>query len=455
MNLTGIQHIYFLGIGGIGMSALARYFKFHGYNVSGYDKTATKLSKQLEKEGITISYQDQGKAIEKQLPKKEVTLIVYTPAVPDDHQEFMFFKEQNYIIKKRAEVLGLITKKHSGLAVAGTHGKTTTSTMLAHLLQTSDKKCNAFLGGISSNYNSNLIIEKNSPWVVVEADEFDRSFLHLYPEASIITSTEADHLDIYKSPQHLVDAFELYAQQINKNGVLIHQYKIDIEAPCKKYSYGINPTLENVDYTGNNLQFSNGVFTMDVSTPTGKWKKVALGIPGIHNAENALSVIAMGQYLDLDEGIIRKALASFKGVKRRFEYHLNTEESIYIDDYAHHPTAINSLIASLRLLYPDRKITGIFQPHLYSRTADFMDDFADSLSKLDEVILLPIYPAREKPIEGITSEVLLDKINCYRKHLNSLEDVVNMVDKKNHDIILSIGAGDIDKIIEPLKNKLS
>ena len=453
MKLDQFKHIYLLGIGGIGMSALARYFKLNGFTVSGYDRTNTHITESLQKEGVDVSFIDKGKDIGALLPKKENVLVIYTPALPTGHKELSYFKTNEYTLKKRAEVLGIVTQELSCLAVAGTHGKTTTSTMLAHLMESSGEKCNAFLGGISANYNTNLLVNKDSPWVVVEADEFDRSFLHLHPMASILTSVEADHLDIYKTHQSLITAFEEYVKLIPENGLLIHHHTINITGKCKKTTYGV--TEKEVDFQGKNLRYKNGSFLMDIKTPKSFWEAVKLGVPGIHNAENALSVVAMGEFIGFDETTIRKGLASFKGVKRRFEYIIKNKNIIYIDDYAHHPTAIKNLIQSIRLIYPKKSVTGIFQPHLYSRTSDFMNEFATELSLLDEVILLPIYPAREKPIRGINSETLLEKITCKKKSICHPNEVAGYLSQRKTGVFITIGAGDIDRIVEPLKRTFS
>lgn len=452
--LEKFKHIYFLGIGGIGMSALARYFYAKNFAVSGYDKTSTKLTNQLQKEGIAISFKDQGKRVVEHLPEKGQTLIVFTPAVPPDHEELIYFKANGYKISKRAEVLGMITRQMQGITVAGTHGKTTCSTMLSHVLYHSEKGCNAFLGGLSTNYNTNLLLNDQSQRVVIEADEFDRSFLHLNPFASILTSTEADHLDIYKDLATIEHAFQEFILRINKKGVLVKHYTIPFEGKCRSITYGLLPN-QKTDFLGNNLRVENENFVMDVTTPKSFWKDVVLGLPGIHNAENALAVIAIADYLGVKESVIRTSLASFSGIKRRFECHVKTPEMVYIDDYAHHPSAIKKLVESVRLLYPNKSICGVFQPHLYSRTADFMDDFAHALSQLDELILLPIYPAREKPREGITSKALLALIKLRKKKVLSPKEALIAVKKMKKGVLLTIGAGDIDQLVEPIKSTLS
>lgn len=442
------SNIYFIGIGGIGMSALARYFNSKDIRVAGYDKTETPLTKQLVQEGIAIHYSDFGAEVNQFVGDISSTLVVITPAVPSEMQELKFLKEKGYTIKKRAEVLGIITSTYKTLAVAGTHGKTTTSTLLAHVLSDTAEKCNAFLGGISANFNSNLLITPNSPWMVVEADEYDRSFHQLKPFSSIITSTDADHLDIYKNKEALVQAFEEYGNLISPEGKLILHHSVDVCKGLPSLTYGVNSEIET-DYKGTNLRMENGHFLMDVKTPTDLFKDVVLGLPGIHNAENALSVIALCESIGVGMNEILPALESFKGVKRRFELVAKKDNLIYIDDYAHHPTAINVLLDSVRLIYNELPIHVVFQPHLFSRTQDFMSEFAASLSKADDVILLPIYPAREEPIEGVTSEVLSDLIKVKSRVL-SPEDALIELSKIGEGVILTVGAGNIDRLVEPI-----
>ncbi|RYM32433.1 UDP-N-acetylmuramate--L-alanine ligase [Brumimicrobium glaciale] len=442
------SNIYFIGIGGIGMSALARYFNAKEIRVAGYDKTETPLTKQLYYEGIDIHYNDLGKDVKLVVGDPSSTLIVITPAVPANMEELQYLKEQGFTIKKRAEVLGNITADFTTLAVAGTHGKTTTSTLLAHVLTSTEHKCNAFLGGISANFNSNLLIETSSQIMVVEADEYDRSFHQLKPFSSIITSTDADHLDIYKSKEALVQAFEEYGNLIAPKGKLIVHHSVDVCQDLPRITYGVE-TKVKTDYKGSGLKMENGQFMMTVETPTKIFKNVVLGLPGIHNAENALSVIAMCESIGIKMEEIQPALESFKGVKRRFELVAQKENLIYIDDYAHHPTAINSLLDSVRLIYKDLPIHVVFQPHLFSRTQDFMNEFAASLSKADNVILLPIYPAREEPIEGVTSEALSEMMSV-KSQVLSPEEALKALSKINKGVILTVGAGNIDRLVEPI-----
>lgn len=435
------------------MSALARYFNAIGWEVAGYDKTPSPLTDDLQKEGISVHFEDLGPSVPEQFKVKEKTLVVYTPAIPKNLGELLLFIHLEANLFKRSEVLGILTRHSKGLGVAGTHGKTTTSSMLAHILNESSKKCNAFLGGIATNFNSNLLINNKSEYTVIEADEFDRSFLKLTPFASIVTSTDPDHLDIYGDSSQFLEGFQKYAQLINPEGCLVKKEGLNISSNAKTISYAIESST--ADYSGNNLRFSDGKFLMDVRKSGKEINAVELGIPGIHNAENALACIALAEFLELSEDEIRNGLKTFRGVKRRFEYHIKTDDLVYIDDYAHHPTEIHALVSSVRLLYPDKKITGVFQPHLFSRTKDFFDGFANELSMLDEVILMPIYPAREEPIPGVTSDALLEKISNSNKKLLLPNQVVATLSERENGIILTIGAGDIDRIVEPLKKALS
>lgn len=446
MHLDAIRNIYFLGIGGIGMSALARYFHALGKMVSGYDKTQTKLTDALSQEGIEIHYEDQAEEVVLNLDKSE-TLVVLTPAVPKNFGELLALQNAGFQILKRAEVLGYITRSSYGIGVAGTHGKTTTSTMIAHVLHQSIG-CNAFLGGISGNYNSNLILNTESNISVIEADEFDRSFLHLRPKAGVLTSIDADHLDIYGDANHIVDGFQNYINLIDKDGFLLMQHHIPLTASCEIIRYGLDAPN---GISGINLRIEAGRFLFDVQFDHTLWTAVELGIPGTHNAENALAVIGIAQKLGLSEEQIRSGLATFKGVKRRFEYIIRREDFVYIDDYAHHPSEISALIDSIRLIYPDKKITGIFQPHLFTRTRDFMAGFAAELSRLDELILMPIYPARELPIEGITSESLLEQITLNQAQVLNHQACLKYIKNNKPDVLLTIGAGDIDLLVDPLK----
>jgi UDP-N-acetylmuramate--alanine ligase len=452
IQLSNFKRAYFVGVGGIGMSALARYFYSLGWEVAGYDKTPSALTNALEKEGIYIHFNDLGEEIPEQFKEKVTTLVIYTPAIPKNHGELNFFQSNHFQLFKRSQVLGLLTHNSKGLGVAGTHGKTTTSTLLAHILNESSKKCDAFLGGISSNFNSNLITSNVAEYTVIEADEFDRSFLQLSPFASIITSTDADHLDIYGDASVLLDGFQEYANLIHSDGFLILRNGLKLTSKAPITTYAVND--KTADYTASNLRFSEGQFLFDVQFPKGELIDVEFGLPGIHNAENALACIALTHKLGLTEQEIRFGLKTFKGVKRRFEYHLKSDKLVYIDDYAHHPTEIKALISSVRMLYPSKKIIGIFQPHLFSRTRDFFDDFAIELSKLDELILMPIYPAREEPIPGVTSDVLLNSISNVSKAIALPNEILTRANEIEEGVVLTIGAGDIDRLIDPISNIL-
>lgn len=447
------SNIYFIGIGGIGMSALARYFNAKGKSVAGYDKTESPLTINLENEGISVHYEDLNEGVKSLVGAVAETLVVVTPAVPHDLGEWQWLERRGYTILKRAAVLGKITEEWKTLAVAGSHGKTTTSTMLAHVLSSLPQKTNAFLGGISANFNSNLLIEPESPWMVVEADEYDRSFHQLKPFSTIITSTDADHLDIYQSKEKMAEAYDIYAHLIHKDGKLIAHRDVRVGKDLPRFTYGLEAGSP-VDFCGLNVRVEEGKFMMDVQTASELTKNVELGLPGIHNAENALAVIAMCASVGIEIDEIRAALASFKGVKRRFEMIARKGDLIYIDDYAHHPTAINYLLESIRLIYKDTPICIVFQPHLYSRTQDFMNEFAASLSKADEVILMPIYPARELPIDGITSDALATMITS-KVSVKTPEEVIKAIKEIKKGILLTVGAGNIDRIVEPIRQILS
>ena len=452
IQLSQFKRAYFIGIGGIGMSALARYFKTIGWEVAGYDKTSSNLTEALQKEGISIHFEDLGKEVPTQFQDVKSTLVVYTPAIPKKLGELNLFKESKANLFKRSEVLGLLTRQLKSIGVAGTHGKTTTSSMLAHILNNSRIKCNAFLGGIATNFNSNLLIHPESQYTVIEADEFDRSFLKLSPFASIVTSTDPDHLDIYGEASEFLEGFQKYTNLIHKSGRLVMKEGLQLSSPAPSISYAIES--KTADYSGNSLRFIGGKFLVDVRTPNSILKDVEIGIPGIHNAENAIACIALCAFLGLSEEEIRSGLATFLGVKRRFEYQIKTEKLVYIDDYAHHPTELRALISSVRLLYPNKKITAVFQPHLFSRTRDFFEGFSRELSLVDDLVLLPIYPAREEPIPGITSNLLLEKISIASKQLLSPAEALTYLSTKKEGILLTIGAGDIDRIVAPLKKAL-
>lgn len=464
MGLNRISHIYFLGIGGIGMSALARYFHAMGKQVAGYDKTPTKLTAELIAEGMDIHFDDDINKIPeafKSIEKKENSLIVYTPAVPKDHNEYNFFLSNGFSIQKRSEVLGIIAAASFTVGVAGTHGKTTTSSLTAHILKTAQFDPSAFLGGITQNYNTNLLLSEKlkhpgaiveKPLLVVEADEYDRSFLTLFPEIAVITSVDADHLDIYGDEKHVLASYSLYAKQVKNTLIVKNTVAAKIHVDIKKVTYSIIDA--SATYFAQNVRISNGAYHYDIVTPDALFLNVTLGLPGLHNVENSIAAVAVAVELGVDENHIREALASFKGVRRRFDYHIKTDDLIFIDDYAHHPAELKAAISSVKELYPHKKITGVFQPHLYSRTRDFADDFAQSLDLLDECILLDIYPARELPIEGVDSNLLLNKMKSTKKSTCSKKELINEISNRDIEVLITMGAGDIDTLLMPLKEEL-
>jgi UDP-N-acetylmuramate--alanine ligase len=446
MNLNQIHNVYFIGIGGIGMSALARYFQNIGKNVSGYDKTPTALTDALIAGGMNIHFEDNIDLIPSDY-YVENTLVIITPAVPKAHSEWNYFLERNYEVKKRAEVLGIITKDTFCFAVAGTHGKTTTSSILGHILYESGEDVTAFLGGIVENYNSNLI-GSGKTITVVEADEFDRSFLHLHPNIACVTSMDADHLDIYGDATAIEASFREFADKVSDKTKLFVPKGLDLEG----MTIAIN---EEATFSAMNIRIENSSYVFDVQTPSETIINIAFGLPGHHNLMNALMALAMAKTYGSPTESIVKALASFKGIQRRFSYQIKSDNLVYIDDYAHHPTEINAVYQAVSELYPNQKKLAIFQPHLFSRTKDFADDFATSLSQFDEIILLEIYPARELPMEGITSQWLLSKIKNLNKCLVDKENLIATILKSDVKIIITIGAGDIGELVQPIKTALS
>jgi len=444
MNLKNIHNIYFIGIGGIGMSALARYFHAHKFYVCGYDKTETTITKSLEELGILIHYSDDIDLIPKQIFDKDHTLIVYTPAIPKEHNELNYFINNKYRVNKRSKVLGEVTKNTYCFAVAGTHGKTTTSAILGHILKEVGVDATSFLGGISENYNSNLILggDKIS---VVEADEFDRSFLQLSPNMACITSMDADHLDIYGEKQELEKSF------IDFSKIVSDHLFVRKGLPIEGITYGIE---EGADYDVKNIVIKNGTYFFDVQTPSEIIKNIELNISGKHNVLNTVVALAMVNVYGVPLQTIAKALLTFKGVQRRFTYKIKTDDLVLIDDYAHHPTEINAVADAVKELYPQKKALAIFQPHLFSRTKDFADDFAESLGKFDELILLDIYPARETPIEGITSNWLLNKVNLDKKKTVSKERLIEKVLESKATVMVMIGAGDIGELVNTVRDNL-
>jgi UDP-N-acetylmuramate--alanine ligase len=446
MNLNQIHNVYFIGIGGIGMSALARYFQNIGKKVSGYDKTRTMLTDELIAAGMDIHFEDNIGLIPKDF-YVENTLVIITPAVPVTHSEWNYFLERDYVVKKRAEVLGIITKDTFCFAVAGTHGKTTTSSILGHILYESGADVTAFLGGIVENYHSNLI-GSGKTVTVVEADEFDRSFLHLHPDIACVTSMDADHLDIYGDATAIEDSFREFANKVaDKNQLFVPK-----GLPLEGLTIGIN---DAATYTALNIRIENGFYVFDVQTPSGTIRDLQFGLPGRHNLMNALMALAMAKTYGTPTESIAKALASFKGIQRRFSYQIKTTDLVYIDDYAHHPTEINAVHQAVRELYPGEKVLAVFQPHLFSRTKDFADDFAKSLSQFDEILLLDIYPARELPMEGVTSSWLLSKMENPSKKLVSKGDLIPTILENSAKIIVTIGAGDIGELVPKIKLALS
>jgi UDP-N-acetylmuramate--alanine ligase len=449
MDTKNLQNVYMLGIGGIGMSAIALYLHHKGVHVSGYDKTESPITQLLISKGIAVSYKDEIASIPSQ-----VDLVIYTPAVPVQSVVFSYCK-QHFPMEKRSAILGKITADYKTFAVAGTHGKTTVSSMLAHILHHCQIDVSAFMGGIANNFNSNLLLNNKAEYMIVEADEFDRSFLTLKPQTAIITCVDADHLDIYGNVDEFKKTFELFAQNCSKNGLLVYRSDISIALPTdiKRLSYSIVES-EKADYKAVNIKVQNGALVFDLHRKSEYIKSLQLGIPGRHNIENVIAAIAACDTFNFTEVQIRSALASYTGVKRRYDVIKNGGQTIYIDDYAHHPAELNAIINSVKEIYPNKKISGIFQPHLFSRTRDFLPEFAMSLSQLDELFLLPIYPARETPIEGINSAVLLEKINCKSKKLVEKENLLENVYHLKTDVLLTLGAGDIDRFVAPIKDLL-
>ncbi|XCF07100.1 UDP-N-acetylmuramate--L-alanine ligase [Tamlana crocina] len=447
MNLNQLKNIYFIGIGGIGMSALARYFQAGEKFVAGYDKTPTDLTTELQNAGIEVHFEDAVENIPEVCLEKESTLIVYTPAIPKGHKELNYFIDNGFQVVKRSKLLGLITENTFCLAVAGTHGKTTTTSILGHLLRESSVPLTAFLGGISENYNSNLILE-GTDVSVVEADEFDRSFLTLSPNFAGITSMDADHLDIYGDADALKSSFTDFSKRIKPGGKLFVKNGL----PLSGITYGIE---DDSDYTIQNIKIKNGSYIFDVKTPEIRLEKLEFNLPGRHNLSNALLALAMAVEYGCPHQQLAKALASYKGVKRRFSTHVKTENLVYIDDYAHHPEEINAAHQAVREMYPNKKVLAVFQPHLFSRTRDFIDGFATSLSQFDELLLLDIYPARELPIEGVTSKWLLEKVSNEHKKLIDKQELISEIQKSDAQVVLTIGAGDIGEEVKRIKKALS
>lgn len=448
MNLNSFTHIYFLGIGGIGMSALARYFNMRGWVIGGYDKTPSPLTDHLSEEGMQISFNEQLGALPKEFRNIEKTLVVYTPAVPADHPQLVYFRENDFNLFKRARILAEIANHGKCLAVAGTHGKTTTSSMLTHILRACGIDATGFMGGIANNFNSNFVIGKAQE-VVVEADEFDRSFLQLEPELGIITNMDADHLDIYGDDREIKAAFNEFADKVKSKGQLVAHHSLNIEDAIP---YGIDT---DTPYAAKNVRIENGYYVFDLYFPQETIRNVHAGVGGQHNIENAIAAAALAHISGAGINEIAEAISSFAGVQRRFDVKVRNEQHVYIDDYAHHPTELKAIITAVKTLFPDEEITGVFQPHLFTRTRDFLPEFAESLSMLDHCILMDIYPARELPLPGITSERLLEKIQNKDAILLSREGVIDEIRARKPRILLTLGAGDIDRLVPTLTQLLS
>ncbi|GAB3269016.1 UDP-N-acetylmuramate--L-alanine ligase [Larkinella harenae] len=456
MTLDNIRYVYFLGIGGIGMSALARWFRVNGYEVAGYDKTPTPLTHTLQQEGMAIHFEEDVEQIPVHFRENRAqTLVIYTPAVPKTHQEYIYLTENGFTLQKRSQVLGLLAGQMTTVAIAGTHGKTTTSSMVAHILKDAGLNSAAFLGGITQNYGTNFLLNEPTDDLskvicVVEADEFDRSFLTLFPKVAIVTSTDADHLDIYGDHNSVLDSFRAFVGQIHPDGTLFMKKGLALadHTPATVYEY----SLSEGAYHSRNLRIENAHFVFDIVYPEGVIENVALQMPGFHNAENAVAATAAALQVGIDPEAIRRALGNYKGVKRRFEYILKSKNTIFIDDYAHHPAEVAAFLSSLKALYPERKVTAIFQPHLFSRTRDFADEFAKSLSLADRVILLDIYPARELPIDGVSADLIFRKIQVEDKIQCSKADLSDILRNDPPELVATIGAGDIDQMIPVLRD---
>ena len=455
MNTKDIKAVYFVGAGGIGMSAIARYFIKRGVVVGGYDKTPSELTKRLEKEGMLIHYEENVDEIPHACRKKESCLVIYTPAIPKEHKELCYFRENGFEIQKRAQVLGTLTKTHKGLCVAGTHGKTTTSTMCAHIMHQSHHDCNAFLGGISKNYGTNYILS-DSDYVVIEADEFDRSFHWLRPWMTVITATDPDHLDIYGTKEAYLESFRHYTELIQPGGALIiHrdlEMKENIQNGVRRFDYSLNEG----DFHAENIRINNGEITFDFISPIESIKNIQLGQPVPINIENGIAAMAMAQLNGCNEEELKYGMKTYGGVDRRFDFKIKTDKLVFLSDYAHHPNEIFQSAKSIRELYKDKHITAIFQPHLYTRTRDFYKEFADALSQLDEVILTEIYPAREEPIEGVTSQLIYDNLKeGVKKEMIQKDQVLDYVKTHDFEVLIVLGAGDLDALVPSITRILN
>ena len=455
MNINSIKSVYFIGAGGIGMSALVRYFLSKGKKVGGYDRTPSDLTEKLIEEGADIHYEENIEFIPEECKSKDSTLVIFTPAIPQEHKELVYFKENGFEILKRAQVLGMITHTEKGLCVAGTHGKTTTSTMTAHLLHQSHVGCNAFLGGISKNYKTNLLLSETSEYVVIEADEFDRSFHWLTPFATVITAVDSDHLDIYGTREAYLESFNKYTSLITPGGYLIAKKGIELSPRVKEsvnvFSYGIGEG----DFRAENIRIGNGEIIFDYVSPLGNINDIQLGVPVYVNIENGVAAMALAQIAGVTDEEIKKAMPTFGGVDRRFDFKIKEDNMVFLSDYAHHPAEIKQSISSIKALYPEKKVTVIFQPHLYTRTRDFYKEFAASLSLADEIILLDIYPARELPIEGVSSQLIFD---CLENKASTImckkEDLADIIANRKIEVLITLGAGDIDNMVPQIYNIL-
>ncbi len=449
--MKDFKSLYFIGAGGIGMSSLVRYFLSKGYDVGGYDKTSTDLTSELIKEGADIHFEDNIENVKDKYKDPESTIIVLTPAVPHTHGELNWFKDKGFEILKRSQLLGIITRQSKGLCVAGTHGKTTTSTMVAHLFRNSDLDCNAFLGGISKNYKTNLLLSDKSEFSVIEADEYDRSFHQLSPYMAVITSSDPDHLDIYGTEEAYLESFAQFTSLIREGGVLVMKNDIKVVPRLKDNVKLYRYSECEGDFHADNIRIGNGTILYDFVGPDVRINNIELGVPLRINIENSIAAIALAYLNGISEENIKDAIKSFRGAKRRFDFYIKREDLVFIDDYAHHPDEIKASLSSVKQLYPDKKLSVIFQPHLYSRTKDFYIEFADSLSIADEVILLDIYPARELPIEGVTSELIYKNLNCKEKILCNKAEILDIVKAKEFQVLMTVGAGDIERLISPIK----
>ncbi len=450
-----IKAVYFVGIGGIGMSAIARYFLSRGLVVAGYDRTPSDLTKALQEEGALVHYEDNVELIPAPCRDRESTLVVYTPAIPAEHTELTFFRNNGFEIQKRAQVLGTLTRSLKGLCVAGTHGKTTTSSMAAHLLHQSHVDCNAFLGGITKNYGTNYILSQKSPYVVIEADEFDRSFHHLTPFASVITATDADHLDIYGTEEAYLESFSKYSSLILPGGYLILHTGLKMKPAVQEGVTVFTYSREDGDFHAENVRIGDGRITFDLVSPLGNIQGIELGVPVSVNIENGIAAMALAQIAGATAEEIRQGILSFSGVDRRFDFHIKTDKMAYLSDYAHHPEEIRRSLESLRELYQGRRIKAIFQPHLYTRTRDFYKDFAAALSLLDDVCIVDIYPAREAPIPGVTSQLIYDNLKPgIKREMCSKDGILDVVRQGGFDVLVTLGAGDIEDYVQQITDIL-